>query len=123
MTLSMVLKNVFSKYVLECKIPFKRFNNLQILLNSIIEIDKISLYLHKSAEIIISKHLSFNIFTRINGKNETSVANVVNSDFFLFDYQGEGRGGGAVGLSVRTASGKMGVRIPTATYLNRENRK
>ena len=78
----------------------------------------------KLAEIKISKHLSINIFTVApNGKNETSVANVVNSDFFLFDYQGEGRGGGAVGLSVRTVSGKMGARIPAATYLYRENRK
>ena len=31
------------------------------------------------------------------------------------------RGGGAVGLSVRLASGRSGVRIPAATGLSRNN--
>ena len=32
------------------------------------------------------------------------------------------RGGGALGYSVRIASGTLGVRIPAATYLSRKNR-
>ena len=32
------------------------------------------------------------------------------------------RGGGALGYSVRLASGRLGVRIPAAIYLSRTNR-
>ena len=55
--------------------------------------------------------------------------NYKNQSFLIFSYYvtaviqlTQNRGGGAVGESVRLASGRLGVRIPAATDLSRKNR-